>query len=263
VSREAAARIVDANLNRCREGLRGAEDYARFALADRAQAAALRALRHDLGLAANELFAWKDLAAARESSGDILAAAPTAPRSDDAEVARAALGRAGEALRAVEEYGALLAPAAAGRFAALRFRLYSLEKELAAGPRARRQRLESARLYVLLTAALCKNGDVFETARQAASGGADMFEYREKELEDGAFLERARKLAALCAELGVLLIINDRAHVAKLSGADGVHLGQGDLAVADAREILGPGRIVGRSTHAPEQARAAEAEGAD
>ncbi|HOX07796.1 MAG TPA: thiamine phosphate synthase [Planctomycetota bacterium] len=258
-----AARIVDANLNRAREGLRVAEEYARFALSDRGQAAALRALRRDLGAAAAELFKWNELTAARESSGDIGAAAPTSARPDEAAVARAALSRASEALRSVEEYGSLLAPAAAERFARLRFRLYNVEREVAAGPSARKRRLEGARLYVLLTAEFCRNGDVFETARRAAAGGADLFQYREKEMEDGEFLANARKLAALCADLGVLLIINDRPHVARLAGADGVHLGQGDLSAADAREILGPGRIVGRSTHEPAQARAAEAEGAD
>ena len=262
MSSDNAARIVDANLNRAREGLRSAEEYARFALSDRGQAAALRALRRDLGGAA-ELFRWDELTAARGSSGDIGAAAPTSERADEAAVARAALSRAAEALRAVEEYGALIAPAAAERFGKLRFRLYNVERELSAGPSARRQRLERVRLYVLLTASLCKNGDVFETARRAAAGGADMFEYREKDMEDGEFLENSRRLAALCAGLGALLIINDRPHVARLAGADGVHLGQGDLSAADAREILGPGRILGRSTHEPAQARAAEAEGAD
>jgi thiamine-phosphate pyrophosphorylase len=193
----------------------------------------------------------------------VLAAEPAGPRTDGADVAAAALARAGESLRVLEEYGGLLLAAAPARFAALRFRLYALERELAAGSGARRARLGAARLYVLLTGSLCGNGDVLETARRAAAGGADMFQYREKELEDGAFLDGARRLAALCAELGKLLVVNDRPHVARLAGADGVHLGQGDLPVAAAREILGPGMIVGRSTHSPEQASAALAEGAD
>lgn len=262
MDRQSAARIVDANLNRCREGLRAAEDYARLALSDRGRTAELRALRRDLAAAAG-LFSWAELAAARESAADFLAAAPPPPRAGAAETARAALARASEALRALEEYGALLAPPAAERFAALRFRLYAAERELAAGPSSRRRRLADARLYVLLTARLCRGGDVLAAARAAAAGGADMFEYREKELEDGPFLAAARRLAALCAELGKLLIINDRPHLARLAGADGVHLGQEDLPPAEAREVLGPGRIIGLSTHSPEQARAAEAAGAD
>jgi thiamine-phosphate pyrophosphorylase len=263
MSRREAAQIVDVNADRCREGLRCAEEYARFVLGDRALAGALHALRHDAAAAAGELFDPAELAAARGAAGDVLAAAPTAAREDAAAVARAALARTGEALRALEEYGGLLSAPAPGRFAALRFRLYAVERELAAGPCPRRLRLERARLYVLLTAAHCRSGDVLATCRQAAAGGAEVFQYREKEMEDGEFLANARRLAGLCAELGALLIVNDRADVARLAGADGVHLGQGDLTAADAREVLGPGRLVGRSTHSPEQAAAAVAEGAD
>ncbi len=263
MSRAAARRIVDANLNRCREGLRAAEEYARFALADRGSAGALRGLRRDLGRLGGDLFDAKEILAARAPAEDVAAAAPTSPRADEAAVARAALARAGEALRALEEYGGLLDASAPGRFAPLRFKLYAVEKALAAGDAVRKRRLGDARLYVLLTEALCRNGDVFETAREAAAGGADMFQYREKQMEDGAFLASARRLAELSAELGALLIVNDRADVARLAGADGVHLGQGDLSVAEAREIMGPGRIAGRSTHSPEQAAAAAGEGAD
>jgi thiamine-phosphate pyrophosphorylase len=262
VSRREAARIVDANLNRCREGLRCAEEYARFALGDRGAAAALRALRRDLAAGAG-LFGRGELLAAREAAGDVLAADAAAARASEAEVARAGLARAAEALRALEEYGPLVAAGGAERFARMRFRLYGLEREIGAGDGARKRRLGDSRLYVLLTESLCANRDVFETARMAAAGGADVLQLREKEMEDGDYLSRARRLAKLCAELDVLLIINDRAHVARLAGADGVHLGQGDLPAAEARDVLGPGRILGRSTHSPEQAAAAEAEGAD
>ncbi len=263
MSRPEAARIVDANLNRCREGLRCAEEYARFVLADRGSAGALRALRRALGRLAGELFDAKELLSARGSAGDVGAAAATAERADEAGVARAALARAGEAFRALEEYGGLLDASASESFAPLRFKLYAVEKELAAGDVSRKKRLYEARLYVLLTEALCRNGNVLETAKEAAAGGAGMFQYREKGMADGQFLANARKLAALCAELGTLLIINDRPHVARLAGADGVHLGQRDLPSDEARELMGPGRIVGRSTHSPEQAAVALAEGAD
>jgi thiamine-phosphate pyrophosphorylase len=263
VSNRAAARIVDANLNRCREGLRTLEEYFRFALDDRGSAAALKSIRHDLSAASGEVFAGSELLSARSSAADVGAAGESAPRANELQTAMAAASRAKEALRAIEEYGGVLNLEAPARFAALRFRLYAAEKELAAGSSARKRKLSTARLYVLLTEALCANHDVLETARAAAAGGADIFQYREKELGDGEFLTSARRLAALCAELGVLLIINDRPHIARLCGADGVHLGQEDLPAAEAREILGVGRITGRSTHSPEQAAAAAGEGAD
>lgn len=263
MSRRPAARIVDANLNRCREGLRCLEEYFRFALDDLGSAALVRSIRHGLSSAAAEHFEGGELLAARASSADVLAAEPGSARASELDAALAAASRCKEALRAIEEYGGVLDAGAPARFAELRFRLYSAEKELSAGECGRKRRLAEARLYVLLTGSLCAGGDVLATARAAAAGGADIFQYREKKLEDGAFLEKARLLVKLCAELGVLLIINDRPHVARLSGADGVHLGQGDLGALDAREVLGPGRIVGRSTHSAGQAAAAAAEGAD
>ncbi len=263
MSRRPAARVVDANLNRCREGLRCVEEYFRFVLDDLGSAGLLKSIRHDLAAAASDCFESEALFAGRASEGDVLAADTSSARSDELDAALAAASRCKEALRAIEEYGGVLNADAPGQFAELRFRLYAAEKELALGEQGRKHRLAGARLYVLLTDSLCANGDVVDTARAAAAGGADIFQYREKQLEDGVFLERARQLVRLCAELKKLLIINDRPHVARLSGADGVHLGQGDLAAADAREILGPGRIIGRSTHSPEQAEAAVAEGAD
>jgi thiamine-phosphate pyrophosphorylase len=263
MSRTAAARIVDANLNRCREGLRTAEEYLRFVLGDRGQAGAFRALRHDLAASADRCFDRQQVVSARDSAVDVGARSQTDCRKSTADIAGAALSRCSEALRAIEEYGALLSENAAQDFAALRFRLYALEKEFSCGHQGRPERLEKASLYVLLTESLCANHDVVATCRAAAAGGATIFQYREKEMEDGQFLKRARELATVCAELEVLLIINDRPHIARLCGADGVHLGQGDLSAEDARAVLGPGRLVGRSTHSPEQARAALAEGAD
>jgi thiamine-phosphate pyrophosphorylase len=86
---------------------------------------------------------------------------------------------------------------------------------------------------------------------------------REKEWEDGRFYEVALEMAALCREAGALFLVNDRPHIARLVDADGIHTGWGDLPVALARAVLGPGRIVGRSTSAPARARDAAAAGAD
>src|SRR5439155_14393059 len=77
-----------------------------------------------------------------------------------------------------------------------------------------------------------------------------------------AHLRLAERCRELCAGAGVLFVVNDRLDVAMAADADGVHLGQDDLPVASARRLW-PGRIVGRSTHSPEQAMAAVAEGAD
>jgi thiamine-phosphate pyrophosphorylase len=93
--------------------------------------------------------------------------------------------------------------------------------------------------------------------------GVDVIQVREKRLPDRRFLERARQARAATRGTRTLLVVNDRVDLALLAEADGVHLGQDDLPVAEARALLGPGRIVGVSTHSAAQARAAAAAGAD
>ena len=105
-----------------------------------------------------------------------------------------------------------------------------------------------------------------ELLAQAAAvirGGAQIVQLREKELPFGEFLDEARQFVALCRELGAVSIINDNVEIARLTGADGVHVGQEDMAAARAREILGAGKLVGVSAHTVEEARAAYEMGAD
>jgi len=123
-------------------------------------------------------------------------------------------------------------------------------------PVAARARFGNARLCVLITEALCRKGWL-ETAEAALAGGADVLQLREKELPDRELLRRARRLASLCYSRNALLIVNDRPDLAVLSHADGVHLGQDDLAVGEARRIVSSAMLVGVSTHTGDQVRAA------
>ena len=100
-------------------------------------------------------------------------------------------------------------------------------------------------------------------ARILLDAGATAMQLRLKDFGSRDFLAAARAIAALCHEGGAMLIVNDRADIAKLAGADGVHVGQEDLPLAAARQIVGTGKIVGVSTHTVEQALAAEKAGAD
>ncbi|MBE3604200.1 thiamine phosphate synthase [bacterium] len=93
--------------------------------------------------------------------------------------------------------------------------------------------------------------------------GARILQLRLKEATSREFLSVAREMVRLCRARGALAIINDRADIARLAEADGVHVGQEDLPARMAREVVGPGRIVGVSTHNVEQARTAQANGAD
>jgi len=127
---------------------------------------------------------------------------------------------------------------------------------------ARRQ-LAAARLY-LCTDARRGRGDLPEFLDAVLAAGVDIVQLREKGLEAAEELEHLAVFAAACRRHGALLAVNDRADVAHAAGSDVLHLGQGDLPVAAARRILGPGPVIGRSTHAESEVAAASAEpGAD
>jgi thiamine-phosphate pyrophosphorylase len=123
----------------------------------------------------------------------------------------------------------------------------------------RRDRLAHARLYVC-TDARRDRGDLAEFADAALRGGVDLLQLREKGLEARDELAALEVLADACRRHGALLAVNDRADVALAAGADVLHLGQDDLPVAVARDILGEDVLIGRSTHDLEQARAGAVE---
>jgi thiamine-phosphate pyrophosphorylase len=98
---------------------------------------------------------------------------------------------------------------------------------------------------------------------EALQGGVTLVQLREKELEFDAFVEEARIIHALCRRWSVRFIINDAVEVARVTGADGVHVGQGDMPAAEVRALLGPNTIVGVSVATVEEALKAQADGAD
>ncbi len=102
-----------------------------------------------------------------------------------------------------------------------------------------------------------------DLAGKLCAGGAKLLQLRAKDISSREFLVIAREVQTICQRYGCLLIVNDRADIAIAVDADGVHVGQEDLPLAAARHVLGPKKIIGVSTHDPEQAREAEREGAD
>ena len=123
------------------------------------------------------------------------------------------------------------------------------------------QRLADARLYVLLD-----GGDdlaQFERQVNAVVEAVDVIQLRDKRLSDRELLERASVLRQRTRESGIQLIVNDRPDLAVVARADGVHLGQEDLSVRDARRLVGTSALIGVSTHDIEQARQAVLDGAD
>jgi thiamine-phosphate pyrophosphorylase len=118
-------------------------------------------------------------------------------------------------------------------------------------------------LYVVLDRAAARGRDLVDLLALALAGGSRMIQLREKEWPSGRLLPLADRLRAACAAAGATFIVNDRVDLALAVGADGVHLGQDDLPARAARPLLRPGMILGISTHSVEQARAAQADGAD
>jgi thiamine-phosphate pyrophosphorylase len=257
-----ALRILDANFNRAREALRVVEDYARFALNDDALSSELKQLRHDLATAVSR---WIEHALLlRNTPGDVGVDNKTPTeftREDTAAVVTAAGKRLGEALRTIEEYLKTLSPADAAKVELIRYHFYDIELRVARTLKPV-NRFADVRLYVLITESTCKR-PWLEVAQAAVAGGADCLQLREKTLDSGEFLRRAKLLVDLCHDANILCIVNDRPDVALLANADGVHLGQTDLPATEARKLLGPDKLIGVSTHHLDHAKQAHLDGAD
>ena len=258
----AILRLIDANANRSREALRVLEDYARFILESEALSTDIKGLRHELS---QTLRPWLDEAIIhRDTPGDVGTTITTETeqsRSGLAAVIIAAGKRAGEAMRAIEEYLKTASTADATKIESLRYRFYDIERRILLTLRPDHG-LQALQLYVLITESACKK-PWLQTAELAIEGGADCLQLREKNLADGELLARAKQLAQLCRKHGVLCIINDRPDIAIASDAGGVHLGQEDMPLPDARRIMGNRKIIGLSTHNIQQARRAVTDGAD
>ena len=261
-------RILDANFNRAREALRVAEDCGRFVLNDPAVTAMAKNLRSDLREVLT-VMPVQELVVSRDAPGDIgteLSSPTELVRTDIPDVVTAACKRLTEALRTLEEYSKFVSPEQTHRFERMRYDSYTLEQRLL-GRLWGGRRFADVGLYLLVSSKMIasQHCSVRETVRAAIAGGADAIQLREKpgDTSDAVFLAIAAELRELTDETGKILIINDRPDIAAIVGADGVHLGQRDLPLADARRLLRPGAIVGRSTHNIAQARGAVQEGAD
>jgi thiamine-phosphate pyrophosphorylase len=129
------------------------------------------------------------------------------------------------------------------------------------GP-SHRERLARSRLYLVLEA-LPHGADPRPLLDASLRGGVDVVQLREKELDDDALVVAAEPFRAACEEHGALFVLNDRPDLVEACGADGVHVGQADAAVPEARLRVGAERLVGVSVSSREQMRAAEDAGAD
>ncbi|MGK7871802.1 MAG: thiamine phosphate synthase [Xenococcaceae cyanobacterium] len=251
----AICRILDANLDRAREGLRIIEEWCRFGLNNSQLAEECKQMRQALA-------SWhsSDLRMARDTPGDIgteLSHPQEEQRSSIEQLLRANLCRVEEALRVLEEYGKLYKSEMGTAFKQMRYQVYTLESNLLAY--RRHHQLKKSLLYLVTS----PSEQLLAVVEAALQGGLTLVQYRDKNADDTVRLAHAQELRQLCHDYGALFIMNDRVDLAVAVNADGVHLGQQDVPIAMARQILGSQRLIGRSTTNPDEMQRAIAEGAD
>lgn len=259
-------RLVDANLNRAREGLRLLEDVARFVLNDAALSQRLKNLRHQLAQATAQL--QLPLLTARDTAADVgIGMRPSSEmgRPDLAALVSANARRVEESLRVLEE--ATRSPGFEGVdwqiFQAARFAIYDIEKQLLSGAlrQAGRQRVKG--LYLVLDTEWLNGRTEAEVVRQAIRGGASMVQLRDKRRCMRDLLPVAQELKLLCQASGAMFVVNDHVDIALAVGAECLHLGQTDLPLNVARGLLPVGVMLGGAARTVEQAEQAERQGAD
>ena len=288
----AANRIIDANFNRAREGLRVIEDYCRFALNSKSLSARAKELRHQLCVLIGKLDSGK-LIASRDTLADVgvdQVIESRHRREDLKDCLTAACKRAVEALRVLSEVISSLGSRDSGlerratsdeyrllskQIEQIRYAAYTLEKDivLISEPLEKFRKVE---LYVIIT---CSEFGVLSSAKNnavrssqhsarktsaeilsmtsiiAASGAADCIQLRAKNMPDDELYNAACEFVKICRENNVCSVINDRADIAIAADADGIHLGQNDLPVQCARKLAQKPMIIGKSTHSLEQLR--------
>jgi len=264
---EQRRRIIDANLNRAGEGLHLLEEIARLAADDAGLTQQLKTMRHEV-LRGDFAFN-KELIQSRDAEGDVGADMEVPGEGKDKEppiIVVANARRVQEALRILEELAKIpgttpkLEP---DKFKKARFDLYTIEQKLLSRLLRREKAGRLTGLYAIIDSRVLGKRSHLEVAEQLIRGGAKAIQLRHKLDNKSELLAIAQKLKKLCSEHGVLFIVNDYMDIALAVGADGLHLGQKDLPVATARRLLPMDMILGISVNTVEQAKTAEAGGAD
>ncbi|MFH2069473.1 MAG: thiamine phosphate synthase [Candidatus Omnitrophota bacterium] len=251
-------RIVDANFNRTREGLRVLEELARFSEQNPVLTKTLRGLRHRISVLMECSFPRPKLLASRRSETDLGRKFRPENRTGKKDFVLANSFRITESLRVLEETAALLQPETAASFQDLRFSFYDLEKNLTV---LYRKKLPDYPVYVVIDPALFP-GDLLSFVKALLDAGAKIFQLRTKKMPDRLFLKLAQKIRLETEKFDAFFVVNDRPDIAALSDADGLHLGQTDLSATKARQIC-PDLLIGISARSVREAEKAIAERVD
>jgi thiamine-phosphate pyrophosphorylase len=261
---KSAYRILDANFNRAGEGLRVMEEYCRFVLSNFTYSQRAKKLRHDLANLRKK-FDYERLICARDSINDVGRERPAdnqMARDDMKGCFLAASRRICQALRSIGEVSNLIRTDISNEFERLRFEVYTLEKDVCLFSSASK-RYGKVALYVIITVNdQLRTENLSDLIKMIISGGADCIQIRGKSVSDKKLLKMLQMAAQQCTKAEILFIVNDRVDLAVVSGADGVHLGQEEIAVSYAQKIADRPMLYGVSTHNLEELERAINQGA-
>ncbi len=250
-------RLMDANANRAREGIRVIEETARMLFDDAELSVRIKHLRHTL----NDICSFgkklsNAMVFARGSDRDVLREVETfseKTRSDHLAVVRANAARAQEAARALEEYTKLTMPGLSERFKVVRFELYDIEKALLSLFRVKRatapDRLKCCAVIDSSQLSLSPGTDSLHslTARIIDAGVASVI-FRGVKLSDAEFISSLAAVSDVCAERNAGIFIEHRPDIAMIADADGILLSPGDISAESCRKLMGQQYAIGIST---------------
>ncbi len=253
------AQLIDANLDRAREGLRVMEDWCRFGLKRSDFSIQIKDWRQQLGIHHHNFYRKARLTSNDPAMG--VSHPLQKVRSSPEAVFIANSSRVQEALRVIEEFTRITDPKLCDIATKIRYETYEIEIKIlnTAEGINKRQTLKDCSLYLITT----NSRDLEKIVLQALKAGVKIVQYREKLLHDKEKVSQAKCLASLCKKYNSLFIVNDRIDIALAVDADGIHLGQEDITPKIARALLGDEKIIGRSTHCLEDIKDAEVEGCD
>ncbi|MGD0779829.1 MAG: thiamine phosphate synthase [Dehalococcoidales bacterium] len=258
-------RIIDANINRLGEGLRILEEFARMTLNDVTLTQKLKNIRHKTIVVDTKL--QKRLLQARDAGRDVGSSMDVNDEEKSRDIAgiiTANAKRVQESLRVLEEMAKN--PELnlnTENYRKMRFELYTIEKELTGRILRKDKVAQIAGLYAVIDTEWLKGNKPTKIAEQIIKGGAKIIQLRCKQCSSQEFLAIAKDLKETCLKKGVLFIINDSLEVALAVGADGLHVGQDDMPVAEARKLMPIDMILGCSVSTVAEAIKAKEDGAD
>ena len=264
VTSKQTIRILDANINRASEGLRTLEEAARLTFQDESGSAVLKELRHRLGKAASVIDrkARLQVRSLETDAGAGITVPEESRRASVNEIVIAAAERVTQSLRQLEEFAKVVSEQASSQFKQLRYKAYDELAKLELRWLASAWDPTTSQLYLLIDCSQPIEQFVAYVA-ELVDSGVDVFQIRDKNADGAKLMVYARAMNQVLSGKDGRFVINDRVDIALATGADGVHLGQEDMPLADARALVGRSMAIGISTHDLDQVRIAESGGAD